>query len=819
MPSDDLTSDPLIENVPVHEGYKVLKDAVLYEKLGQGGMGAVYKGRHLRLDVDVAVKVMALPEGMSSSQADNYVKRFIREAKLSASIRHQNLIRVLDVDSQSGRHFLIMDYIDGESAGDRLKRKRTLTEIEAVEICLRAAEGLHEAHRKGIVHRDIKPDNILIDREGGVVVADLGLAKAFDAGDRDGSRSLGLSMSQQVMGTPFYMSPEQTRSAKDVGPPADVWSLGVTLYHLLTGTLPFRDSDLVNLMVRIRSEDAPDPSTARPDLSEGVCTVIRKTLSKEPDGRYAHCGECADALREHLDSIRSSSKSVLPDAEAGSTKLALVSVTAPPAKTLTIIARNALAITVPGPPTADARPPGSDTRIDQVVEKRLRVMELREAFAEKHGDEAAEDLKKVDLDIKVAAELEERDLAAALQRLLQAEERLNEITKSLERPERPERQEAEDQPDAETAAPASPEEAPPAETPDASSETDESSPVPSTGWGQVLLSSASAGAVAAMGVLTVGWYFVYGSHASFFAVLLVMGYVGAASAAIGAARSRAPWSGKLKRAAAGAAVGVVAMLLSRYLFRVLGYFQPFGALAAAGGCGIAGALWTRSRRRGPWLVLAGAPIGVMIAMLDTSRDAAYAIFFGPLLASAAVIAIGRLCSGPAGATAPDDAGESEDAARAAASGVPASALSARRLGVTAAVVVASFVIVALVRGAPSRARERSKAMMAGFERLAREGPALARERRSRLDRMSKELSILRSKVEDMRRVAETLKARLRRERRSSRRQRISKQLDSQSRDIRDGQHAISRLESEISRLRGQPSARIRVKMPSVVWFD
>ena len=356
MAETDLLSDPLLEKAPVHEGYKTLKDVVLYQKLGQGGMGAVYKGRHLRLNVDVAVKVMAPPAGVSPTQADNFIKRFIREAQMSASIRHQNLIRVSDVDTQAGVYFLVMDYVDGESAGERLKRKGRLSEQEAVEICLGAAEGLARAHERGVVHRDVKVDNILIDKRGDVVVADLGLAKAFEAGESDSALSMGLSMSQQAMGTPLYMSPEQTKSAKDVGPQADVWSLGVTLYQLVTNTLPFEDSDLAELIMKIRKEPLPDIKAACPGgLSDDLCAIVTKALSKEPAGRYADCREMAKALRGHLASLGASEEGTLADAQAGTTKLSLVSVTPPAAETMTLIAQAAL-VDMPG--SSDVRPEG-----------------------------------------------------------------------------------------------------------------------------------------------------------------------------------------------------------------------------------------------------------------------------------------------------------------------------------------------------------------------------------------------------------------------------------------------------------------------------
>ena len=341
MPDSDLNSDPLLVNVPLHEGYKVLGGVVLYEKLGEGGMGAVYKGRHLRLDIDVAVKVMSRPAAMTSGQLDDFVKRFIREARTAARIDHPNLVRVLDVDTQHDVYFLVMQFVDGESAGDRLKRKGKLSEEEAVEIALGAAEGLAEAHRRSIVHRDVKPDNVMIDKEGRVRMADLGLAKAISGETDTGGPSM-LTQTQTAMGTPHYMPPEQFVSARDVGPRADVWSLGVTLYQLLTGALPWSESSVFTLAVKIQTEPFTDPKKLCVGLSDGTCEVITRTLRKDPAERYSDCGQVAEVLRAHLDSIRTSAKSVLPDATAGSTKLALMTLTPPPSRTLTMIGASLL---------------------------------------------------------------------------------------------------------------------------------------------------------------------------------------------------------------------------------------------------------------------------------------------------------------------------------------------------------------------------------------------------------------------------------------------------------------------------------------------
>jgi hypothetical protein len=309
---------------------------VLYEKLGQGGMGAVYRGKHLRLGIDVAVKVMAQPAAVAPEQAGEFVKRFIREAQTAAQIDHANLVRVLDVNTEHGVYFLVMQLVDGESAGDRLKRTGKISERQAVEIVLGAAEGLAEAHKKGIVHRDVKPDNILLDKEGRVRVADLGLAKAFSGDQTDESAML--TMTQQAIGTPYYMSPEQFTSARSVGPPADVWSLGVTLYQLLTGRLPWADSNVFALAVQIQGEPPPDPKAGAQELSESVCRIIDRTLQKEPQNRYADCGQMARVLRAHLKLSGAGGETALADTEAGLTKLSLVSMAPPPGRTLTLIA-------------------------------------------------------------------------------------------------------------------------------------------------------------------------------------------------------------------------------------------------------------------------------------------------------------------------------------------------------------------------------------------------------------------------------------------------------------------------------------------------
>jgi serine/threonine protein kinase len=193
--SDDLLNDPLLRSAPVVEGFKVLDPAVLYAKVGSGGMGAVYRGRHFTLDLDVAVK--CLKPSLVDEDPD-FVKRFEREARLAASIAHQNVVRVMDVQQRNGVHYLVMEFVRGETAAERVKRKGPLSEREALAILLGATAGLAETHARGIVHRDIKPDNVLVSLEGRVELADLGLARSSGAVD---GRSMSMPQSR-IMGTP-----------------------------------------------------------------------------------------------------------------------------------------------------------------------------------------------------------------------------------------------------------------------------------------------------------------------------------------------------------------------------------------------------------------------------------------------------------------------------------------------------------------------------------------------------------------------------------------------------------------------------------------
>jgi NitT/TauT family transport system substrate-binding protein len=339
--------DPLLQRVPEIEGYKILGGVVLYQRIGRGGMGTVYRGRHLRLNIDVAVKVMAEPQPVDPARRNEVVGRFKREAQTAAHVDHPGLIRVFDVDNEFGIHYIVMQHIEGETAGDRRERKGGLSEAEAVTICMHTAEALGEAHRRGVVHRDVKPDNILIDLQGRVRVGDLGLAKAIGNEIPASERT----HTQMALGTPSYMAPEQFASSRDVGPPADVWSLGVTLYSLLANTLPWRDKSAYTLAAKIQSEEPPGLKELRPDVSDATLDVVARALSKDAADRFSDCGVMAQALRATL-----AAPADLADPGAGATRPALTAGFPPSHEVLTRLAEQHAAASRSGPGASSLAP-------------------------------------------------------------------------------------------------------------------------------------------------------------------------------------------------------------------------------------------------------------------------------------------------------------------------------------------------------------------------------------------------------------------------------------------------------------------------------
>ncbi len=279
---DDLLADRLLSTLPLdNDGRPVLGGVVLLRKLGAGGMGAVYLGLQPELKREVAVKI--LPFNLAE-QEPSIVGRFLVEARLAASLDSPHVVRVLDVGCENETHYLVMQYVPGESAGALLRRHREKTggglpRDVVLRLGIAAARGLAAAHAAGIVHRDVKPDNLLVpgDRIDDAKLADLGLAKP-----EGGSTTAG-TLSHVAMGTPGYMAPEQAENAKAAGPPADVFAFGATLYALATGQPPFRSNSLLATM---RAAAVEEPAPLPPSLGPGLVSLIQRCLQKNPKARY-----------------------------------------------------------------------------------------------------------------------------------------------------------------------------------------------------------------------------------------------------------------------------------------------------------------------------------------------------------------------------------------------------------------------------------------------------------------------------------------------------------------------------------------------------
>jgi serine/threonine-protein kinase len=248
----------------------------LHEKIGEGGMGAVYRGIQVSLNRPVAVKL--LPESLAKNTA--FVERFHREARAAAALNHPNIIQVFDAGEQDGINYFAMELVDGETVAAKVERHGPMPEPEAVAVAMSVAAALHHAWSKAkLIHRDIKPENLIVTNDGMVKVCDLGLAKSAGQDSH-------LTVSGTMMGTPHFIAPEQARGEPDVDTRADIYSLGATLYFLLTGKPPFQADSSMAVMYKHVNDPLPDPRTLNPNLTEGVVRILKKMTAKEPADRY-----------------------------------------------------------------------------------------------------------------------------------------------------------------------------------------------------------------------------------------------------------------------------------------------------------------------------------------------------------------------------------------------------------------------------------------------------------------------------------------------------------------------------------------------------
>ncbi|MEI7644159.1 MAG: tetratricopeptide repeat protein [Chloroflexales bacterium] len=260
----------------------------ILSELGRGGMAVVYKARQTDLDRIVALKL--LPPEMTHDT--NYVARFRQEARSAARLEHPHIMPVYEVGETDGLHYIAMKFIMGRTLKDLVQQDGALSVRRAAEILAQVGDALDHAHRHGVIHRDIKPSNIMITDEGWVYLTDFGLARGTD-----GAATGGLTMAGTVMGTPEYMSPEQAQGLSTVGPPTDIYALGVVLYELLTGTFPFKaETPMAMLAARLLQAPTP-PRDVRGDLPSAVEDVVMRSLARKPEARFASSAEMVAALR------------------------------------------------------------------------------------------------------------------------------------------------------------------------------------------------------------------------------------------------------------------------------------------------------------------------------------------------------------------------------------------------------------------------------------------------------------------------------------------------------------------------------------------
>ncbi|MBV9462612.1 MAG: serine/threonine protein kinase, partial [Verrucomicrobiae bacterium] len=269
-----------------------LSSYYLIQRIGEGGMGIVYLARHLSLDRLAAVKFLA--SHMVSDKT--YVERFLHEAKGAAKLSHPNIVAVYDAGAlpEDSLYYFIMEYVEGRDLGSLQRENGIFETRQAVGYIRQAAQALGYAHKKKIIHRDIKPDNLMLTPDGVIKVGDLGLAK-WSTDDMQG----GMTQTGVVMGTPYYMSPEQVRGAKDIDGRTDVYSLGGTLFHLLTGKIPFEGSSPAVIMAMHLNSPPPPANVANPDLDDDICAIIQKMMMKKPQDRFQTMEELDGTLREY----------------------------------------------------------------------------------------------------------------------------------------------------------------------------------------------------------------------------------------------------------------------------------------------------------------------------------------------------------------------------------------------------------------------------------------------------------------------------------------------------------------------------------------
>jgi serine/threonine-protein kinase len=283
-------------------GYKI------QGKLGAGAMAIVYKAKQLSLNRAVAIKI--LPKRFSENP--EYVERFYREGQAAAKLNHNNIVQAFDVGEAGGYHYFVMEYVEGKTLYDDLSAGHVFKEEEALDIITQVGHALAHAHDRGLIHRDVKPKNIMIDPEGVVKLADMGLARA--TADIETAQT----EAGKAYGTPYYIAPEQIRGKIDIDGRADIYGLGATFYHTVTGRVPFMADDPTEVMKKHLKEQLIPPDHINTSLSAGVSEVIEVMMAKRREDRYNDMEELLvdlEALRAGQSPLRAHKRFDLSELE------------------------------------------------------------------------------------------------------------------------------------------------------------------------------------------------------------------------------------------------------------------------------------------------------------------------------------------------------------------------------------------------------------------------------------------------------------------------------------------------------------------------
>ncbi len=276
----------LEKNRIINERYKII------EKIGTGGMAIVYKAKDLKLDRDITFKVLK----QEFTEDEDFINRFSTEAVAAAQLSNTNIVSVYDVGNDGDIYYIVMEYIDGFTLKELIYNKAPFSNEDSAEIAIQIASALDHAHMNGIVHRDIKPENVLITKvgdEGEAKVTDFGIAKAAKLSNT----------SDDYMGSIHYFSPEQAKG-ENVDNRSDIYSLGIVLYEMVTGKLPFNGNEPIDLAMQHIKNPIPDPRAINPDVSEDIVEIIKKACSKEPKNRYQTAKEMISALKQAIGTTR-----------------------------------------------------------------------------------------------------------------------------------------------------------------------------------------------------------------------------------------------------------------------------------------------------------------------------------------------------------------------------------------------------------------------------------------------------------------------------------------------------------------------------------